>query len=308
LFAEERIDVIHAHQYTPFAYAVATRAFGCRPPVLFTEHGRFYPDYPNFKRKVFNRLLPDRRDRFIAVGESVRQALIRNEGLPPRRVEIVYNGVDLSAFDHDQSRDDVRHELGVASDTFLVVQVARLDTIKDHTTAVRAIAAAVEQCPAIRLMIVGDGPERDVIVETIKALGLEKNVTMLGLRHDVSRILSAADAFLLTSLSEGIPVTIIEAMAAGVPVVSTNVGGVPELLEDGVSGLLVPVGDATGVANALTRLEADRDLRERLSRAARERAETCFSEPQMIEAYAALYASMPVVRPVATSSKLSTRH
>jgi sugar transferase (PEP-CTERM/EpsH1 system associated) len=293
LLAEERIGVIHAHQYTPFAYAVATRAFGRRPPVLFTEHGRFYPDYPNFKRKLFNRLLPDKRDRFVAVGESVRQALIHNEGLPPRRVEIVYNGVDLSAFDSGATdRDEVRRELGIAGDTFLVLQVARLDTIKDHATALRAIAGALPRNPAIRLMIVGDGPERESIARAITEQGLGDSVTMLGMRNDVQRLLAAADAFLLTSVSEGIPVTIIEAMAARIPVVSTAVGGVPELIESEVSGLLAPSGDAPRLADALIRLAADRALRERLCHTARQRTETQFSEHQMIDKYAALYDAM----------------
>lgn len=305
-FAEEQIGAVHAHQYTPFAYTAATRAFSRRPPVLFTEHGRFFPDLPNFKRKVFNRLLPDRRDRFVAVGEAVRQALIHNEGLSPQRVKIVYNGVDLDAFgDKNEKSNRVRRELGVADDAFLVLQVARLDTIKDHATAIRALATAIERYPAMRLLVVGDGPEREPIAAAIRQAGLMSQVTMLGQRNDVRRLLATADAFLLTSVSEGIPVTIIEAMAAGVPVVSTAVGGITEIIEDGVTGLLAPARDSDRLATALARLAADRELCRRLSQAARLRAETQFSEQQMVESYAALYDSMLAGLPAAAPRLLA---
>lgn len=286
LCEEERIEVIHAHQYTPFAYAVAMRAFGRRPPVLFTEHGRFYPDYPSLKRKIFNRLLPDKRDRFVAVGEAVRQALIKNEGLPARRVEVVYNGIDLTAYERATSaREQIRHQLGLAPDAFVVLQVARLDTIKDHKTAIRAIAAARPKCPQLKLLIVGDGPERARIKDEIASAGLDEHIMMLGTRTDVPRLLAAADAFLLTSLSEGIPVTIIEAMAAELPVVATNVGGISELISDGQTGLLRAAGDSTGLAEALRSLADDEGFRHRLTTAARRQAFTRFSEAEMIDDY-----------------------
>jgi L-malate glycosyltransferase len=293
LVADEQVRVIHAHQYTPFAYALATRVFCRRPPVLFTEHGRFHPDYPSWKRKWFNRLLSDRHDRFVAVGDAVRQALIDKEGLPPARVEVVYNGVDLPCADGDShTRAEVRHELKVADDECLVVQVARLDTIKDHKTAIRAVALALRQAPRVRLLIVGDGPEQAAIEREIADHSLHAQVTMLGLRRDVPRLLAAADVFLLTSLSEGIPVTIIEAMAAGVPVVSTAVGGVPELIEDGVTGLLAPAGDAPRLADALVRLATDPHARATLAEQAKSRASKEFSEQTMIDHYDRIYGEM----------------
>src|SRR5690606_25637413 len=134
LFRAERVDLVHCHQYTPFFYAMLSRLGGRRPCVLFTEHGRFYPDYPRPKRILFNRLMLRRSDRAVAVGESVRQALISNEGLPPGRVDVIYNGIDLSRFEEsNQSRSSaMRAELELNDADFVVVQVARLDSIKDH--------------------------------------------------------------------------------------------------------------------------------------------------------------------------------
>jgi glycosyltransferase involved in cell wall biosynthesis len=293
--ADRQVSVIHAHQYTPFAYAIATRAYGRRPPVLFTEHGRFYPDYPSYKRKIFNRLIANKRDRFVAVGQSVRQALIDNEGLPSDRIEVVYNGIDAAAFGHDEAtRRDARQELGL-QDEFAVVQVARLDTIKDHATAVRAIAIASKQNPRLRLLIVGDGPQRESIERLVAELNLADRVQMLGMRSDVCRLLAAADAFLLTSLSEGIPVTLIEAMAAGVPIVSTSVGGVPEVVEHGATGLLAKVGNADDIAEAILLLSRNDSLQKRLASAAQESAAEQFSENSMIARYDELFREMQSV-------------
>ena len=288
----ERVDLVHAHQYTPFAYALASRAVGARPRVLFTEHGRFFPDYPSRKRMWFNRLMSRGSDRYIAVGGAVRQALVDNEGLPAERVEVVYNGVDLdqSASPHD--RNAARAELGVAADEFLVLQVARLDPIKDHPTAIEATRIARAQEPRLRLMIVGEGSERGVIESLIRERGLHEVVELLGLRRDVPRLLSAADAFLLTSVSEGIPVTVIEAMGAGVPVVSTSVGGVTEVITDGETGLLAPAGDADKLAEALLRVQTTPELAANLAQRAREDAHRRFSEQQMLDCYANVYRDM----------------
>ncbi len=290
---KEGATLIHAHQYTPFAYAAAMRVMGGRPQVLFTEHGRFYPDRSSLKRRWFNRLMTKPTDRFVAVGKDVREALVNHEGISERRIEVVYNGIDLAQIrSHLSCREDVRGKLGFGGQDFLVLQVARLDKIKDHATALRTMALVAEAEPHIHLVIVGDGPERSQIDQDIARLRLGGRVKMLGMRRDVPQLLAAADAFLLTSVSEGIPVTVIEAMATGVPVVATSVGGLPELIEDGTSGLLAPRGDAKGLAAALGRLAHNDDLTAQLVSAGRRRAEQHFSERQMTTRYAEIYAEM----------------
>jgi sugar transferase (PEP-CTERM/EpsH1 system associated) len=293
LIHERRVTLIHAHQYTPFAYAAAARLFRTRGKLLFTEHGRFYPDQVSRKRRLFNRCMIRREDRMVAVGKTVRSALVDLEGLPPDRIDVVYNGVDLSRIDSDRShRQAVRAELSVTNDEFLVLQVARLDRIKDHATAIRAIAAAAQHNHRLRLMIVGEGPERQTIERLVARHGLERRIVLLGQRRDIPRLLEAADAFLLSSVSEGIPVTVIEAMAAGVPVVATAVGGVPELVVDGETGLLAPRGDDQKLSECLLRLATDGQLRDRIRRDARLRIESNFSEDRMVQSYHQLYEEM----------------
>lgn len=289
----ENVDLIHAHQYTPFFYAVVARLLCRRPPILFTEHGRYHPDYPRRKRIIANRLLLERRDRVVGVGEAVRQALIHNEGIRPERVEVIYNGIDVATFANGSlDHAGTRRELGLAPDDFVLLLVARLDPLKDLTTAVCTVERLVKQHPRTRLLLVGEGPERAMVETLIREKQLEEHVRLLGLRQDVAHLLAAADVFLLTSISEGIPVTVLEAMAAGVPVVSTSVGGLPEMIDDGRNGLLAPAKDDEALAEQVLRLIKDPDLRKRLAAAGKQDVFARFTESQMHAGYERMYLEM----------------
>jgi len=284
---------VHAHQYTPFFYSLFARLFQRKPAVLFTEHGRHFPDYPRPKRKVANRLLLERRDRVVGVGQAVRRALIHNEGIPARRVGVIYNGINTPENgDSGQDRDALRRELGFARGDFVILLVARLDYLKDHATAVKMMRRVIAERPGARLVLVGDGPERGAVQQLVEMNQLGAYVRFLGLRKDVARLLKASDLFLLTSISEGIPLTIIEAMAAGLPVVATRVGGVAEVVAEGQTGLLAPSGDDTVLAAQVLHLADDPDLCRRMGRLGQERARTVFSESQMHARYLELYREM----------------
>jgi glycosyltransferase involved in cell wall biosynthesis len=261
--------------------------------VLFTEHGRAFPDFRRPKRVIANRVLLRRRDRVVAVGEAVRRALIDNEGIPTPRVGVIYNGIALpDAAPTAEDRAAARRAMGVGDDDFVLLQVARLDPLKDHATAVRAAACAARSRPDLRLVLVGEGPELPRIEALVREQRLESVVRLLGLRSDVPRLWPGADAALLTSVSEGIPLTLLEAMAAHRPVVSTNVGGVAEVVEDGVTGLLAPSGGHEALARQVLRLADDADLRRTMGEAGRRRAEERFNEEEMLGAYRRVYREM----------------
>ena len=295
IWRSERVDLIHAHQHTPFFYAALSRLGRGTPPILFTEHGRHHPDHPGLKRRVANRLVLRPRDRVVAVGEAVRGALIHNEGLPADRVSVIYNGIPIERFDRAfslEERAEARREMGVEPDGQALVQVARLDYLKDHATALRALRRLIHRLPGARLILVGEGPEEPAIRALTAELGLEGRVRMLGLRKDVPRLLAAADIALLTSISEGIPLTLIEAMAAGLPVVSTNVGGVAEIVVDRQTGLLAPSGDDAALAEAIALLVGNAEARRRLGALGRERARELFSVHRMHAEYHKHYGNM----------------
>jgi L-malate glycosyltransferase len=291
-FRRERVTLVHAHQYTPFFYAATSRLLGHRPPVAFTEHGRHFPDYPRRKRMLVNRILLGGRDRVVGVGQATAQALIDNEGFPPGRVAVIYNGIDLDRSGGPTDRETARREMGVGPDDLVLLQVARLDYLKDHATAIRTLRHVLQRKPEARLVLVGEGPERTKIEGLIEEHGVRTQVRLLGQRKDVAHLLAGADLFLLTSISEGIPLTVIEAMAARVPVIATRVGGLAEVVEEGGTGLLAPSGDDEALAGRVVQLADNPRLREEMGARSHARALSLFSEARMCDDYERLYREM----------------
>lgn len=287
----EGAQILHAHQYTPFFQAMLSRGLFGRRPVVFTEHGRHFPDLPSRKRSMVNRLMLRRNDRLIGCGGAVRQALIDNEGLPESRIEVIYNGADLNAIGRSspQARERIRAEFDFGPSDFVALLVARLHGLKDHQTALRAVDHARGAIPGLRLLLAGEGDQRQTIEQTIRECRLEQTVTLAGSRNDVADLLAASDVFLLSSISEGIPLTVIEAMAARRPVVATAVGGLPELIDHGVSGFLAPGRDHAGLAMGLIELYRDPGLRERMAEVASQRAVENFSLDGMLGSYRSVY-------------------
>ena len=200
-------------------------------------------------------------------------------GLEIRRpITQIYNGVDTDLL--KPGPDGVRDQLGIAAETFVVGIVGRLDPIKDHPTLFRAVAGLRERGVDAELLVVGSGPER----ERLEPLAGE-GVRFLGNRSDVPDVMRAMDAFALTSLNEGISNTILEAMATGLPVIATRVGGNPELIEDGVCGVLVEPGDDGSIAESLARYAGNGDLARAHGAAARRRALDRFSIKRMVAGY-----------------------
>ena len=291
-FADQHgASLIHAHQCTPFFQAMLSRGLTGTRPVILTEHGRHFPDTPSRKRMVVNRLLLRKHDRIFGVGQATQQALIANEGLPAYRVEMIYNGVDLKALGKADpgARASVRQEFEFAADDFVVLLVARLHELKDHQTALRTIDRVRQAVPNVRLLLAGEGDQRAAIENTIAECGLQSHVKLAGTRSDIANLLAASDAFLLTSISEGIPLTVIEAMAARRPVVSTAVGGLSEMIQHGRNGFLAAAGDDAGLAQSLLQLFEHPELRTVMGAAGEKIAREMFSLDTMLKAYREVY-------------------
>lgn len=291
-------DLVHAHQYTPFFYGALAK-LRRRTPLIFTEHGRFYPDEPSSKRRLFNAVFGGRADRITAVSEGVRESLRRVEGLPAERIEVIYNGVDLSDFVTDRSaRREIRKSIGLPPDVEVIGTVGRLDSIKNQSLLLRSVARMHGKDGGPHLVIVGDGEEGPRLEELARELGISERVTFLGERKDVNRLLTAFDVFALTSLSEGTPMTLLEAAATRLPIVSTAVGGIPEILRDGEEALLVDgPGDestAEGLAGAFSRVLSDPELARSLGESAERRARRDFSLDAICDRYVEMYESVTV--------------
>jgi sugar transferase (PEP-CTERM/EpsH1 system associated) len=274
-FRRERTDVVHTHDDRPHLYGtLAGRLAGVRR-VIHTRHGRS----PGLSRRqdALVRLAAAWVDRFVCVSrDGARLALCR--GVPARKVCTVTNGIDMARFSCHGPRPG-----GPA------VIVARLSPEKDHATLLRACAVAVREEPSFRLQVAGNGPLREDLLGLAGELGLTESVRFLGAVRDVPGLLAGAGLFVLSSLSEGMSLTLLEAMASGLPVVATRVGGNPEVVADGLTGLLVPPADPPALAAALVRLWRDPAAGHRMGREGRARAERHFDVRAMVASYERMY-------------------
>ena len=296
LFRDERIAIVHAHQYAPFFYSAVSRVIlRNTPPILFTEHGRAFPDMRRPKRCLANRVLLKRNDRVVAVGKQVKQALIEFEEIPEKRIDVIYNGVAINRYSNPittEQRIAIRTSLNTPPDAPVVIQVARLHPLKDHITAIQTFAKTVSKLPNSKFWIVGDGEEHEKITQEIQKLAIADNVRLLGNRADVEVLMHAADAFLLTSISEGIPLTVIEAMFAGIPCVCTNVGGLPEIIKHGSNGLLAPARNPDALSTQLIEVLTNKDRARSLGQTGKSEAMLKFSDQAMQDAYRDVYHQM----------------
>ncbi|MEM1212012.1 MAG: glycosyltransferase [Planctomycetota bacterium] len=293
--AERGVTVLHAHQYTPFFYAAMARkrlrgAGGVK--VIFTEHGRHVPDVVGWKRRLVNKTLLRRGDAVTAVSGYVKRAVEEKEGLRlglVGGVEVVPNGITPEPTPAAYTRTEARVRLGLPMEGPVVFHTARFHPVKDHALSLRGFGELLKTVPSAWLVLVGDGPERGFIEQQVRVLGLKERVVLTGVRDDARQLLPGADAAVLSSKSEGMSVTILEAMAAGVPVVATDVGGNRELIEHGRTGLLTPPGDHEALGAALAAVLKDQKTGAGFASAAKARFLTNFTESRMIEAYQGLY-------------------
>lgn len=285
LFRRERPDVVHTHAWgTLIEGMVAARA--ARVPVLVHgEHGTLETRGRNI---WIQRLAWSRVDRVLAVSDALADRMAATIDFPVSRITVIRNGVDLERFGR-HSRDAARRAIGVTPTAFVVGTVGRLVPVKDQRQLIAAAHLLVQRGIPLTVIIVGDGELRSELLDQIDRLGLQEHVRLLGSRDDVPELMAAFDVFALPSQSEGLSNTVLEAMASGLPVVATRVGGNPELVQSGTTGLLVPPGDERELAEAVSALYLDADCRRRMAMAARHRAQSAFSVSGMYERYTDLY-------------------
>ncbi|WP_437812806.1 glycosyltransferase family 4 protein [Sorangium sp. So ce1078] len=292
----EEIRLVHTHNPGPHLYGAiaaglaraASLPGGGGPRVVHTKHGR---NYPKQKRKVLvNRLAAALTDRVVAVSDDARAVALEVERLDPAKVVTILNGVDTDVF-RPGDAGAARARLAVPGSGYHVGCVARLSPEKDHATLLAAFARLREVRPDAHLSLIGDGPLRPALEQQAARLGLGGAVTFTGTRGDVAELLPAFDVFALASLTEGISLTLIEAAAAGLPIVATRVGGNPEIVEEGETGLLVAPGAPETLAAALEAV-AVREDRAAMGMRGRARVIERFGMDRMIRAYEDLYAEV----------------
>lgn len=298
-----RPHVVHTHTAKAGALGRLAAALCRVPVVVHTYHGHVFDGYfPPLQTRLLvaaERLLAWRTSALIAVTDRVRRDVLARGIGRPDRVVVVPLGLDLEPMQAAPARrGELRAELGLAPGTPLVGIVARLVPVKAHETFLQAVRDIAPVRPDAVFLIVGDGERRGALDAMARALGVEDRVRFLGWRADLDRLYADLDVVVLTSKNEGSPVALIEAMAAGRPVVSTRAGGVEDVVTDGVTGRVVPVGDAGAVARAIVDLLDDPAEAARLGDAARTAVVERFGSQRLVDDIDALYRRLLAARGV----------
>lgn len=276
-------DVVHTHNPLPGIYGPpAARLVGI--PCVHTKHGA---NEASRRAAWLRRTTHRMASALVAVSqETARQST--SQGEVASTIHVIENGIPLSAFaPNPEVRAEVRRELHIPDSAVIVGTVARLAEVKNQPLLVRAVAPLLNE--GVRLVLVGDGPNRPSVEAAVADCGVGGYVHFVGQRLDVPRFLCAFDVFALSSDSEGLPMVLPEAMTCTLPVVSTAVGGIPDVIREGTTGFLVPKGDELALREKLGKLISNQELRERMGVAAREDALTRYSSQVMHERYLALY-------------------
>jgi glycosyltransferase involved in cell wall biosynthesis len=277
-------DVVHTHNPLPLIYgAPAARLIGAA--AVHTKHGR----NPGSRiERVLRRGAARLVGAFVAVSETTAAQAREQRDCPAAVLSVIPNGIQLGRFRPDPAvRAAVRAELGIPADAWVVGTVGRIDEFKNQGMLIEAAASRVGD--SYRVVLVGDGPLREALATQAAAIG--PWVQLTGRRMDVERLLPAFDVFALPSKSEGLPLVVPEAMAAGLPVIATSVGGLPDVVDEGVTGLLIPV-DVAALSTALDTLSADRPRAREMGSRAREVALRRYAADRMLDEYMALYRAL----------------
>jgi glycosyltransferase involved in cell wall biosynthesis len=275
LFKKLQINTVHTHDDRPCIYGAPAARLAGVPHVIHTRHGR--SPLLSARKRLLVRLASRLTDRFVCVSNDAAILSIR-QGISRRRVRTIWNGIDLERFPYSGPCNGGP-----------IVSVARLSPEKGIEHLLRALAIVVRSYPSLRVEIAGDGPCKAELTTLRNRLGLTDRVCFHGTVHDVPALLARAGLFVLPSLSEGISLTLLEAMGRGLPVVATAVGGNCEVVQPNVAGLLVPAGDPSSLAAAVIRLIQDPATARALGSAGRRRAEMLFDVRHMVTAYESIY-------------------
>lgn len=290
-----RPDIVHTRNLAALEGTLPAALAGV-PVRIHGEHGRDVDDLDgtNTRRQIVRRLFKPFVHRYIAVSRDLASYLQQKVGVPPARIAQIYNGVDAERFHPaGERREDVPCAGFAGPENFVIGTVVRMQDVKDPVNLARAFVRLLQMAPdgarRMRLVMVGDGPLREQVRLLLAGAGVEHCAWLPGERNDVARIMRSFDLFVLPSLAEGISNTILEAMASGLPVLATDVGGNPELIEPGVTGTLVPRDDAESMARAMHAYAESAELCRRHGSEARRTVERRFGMEAMVNAYMAVY-------------------
>ena len=285
-WAMKRKNCLLAHFHDAHGLAIGLAASSlAKVPLRIVSRRVDFPLKKNFlSRRKYNKNI----DAIVAISQGVKKVLIES-GLPLSKIKVIPSGIDFTPYKEASSSDYLRREFSFAEDDYLVGMIAHLADHKGHKYLIRATRILREKAPKVKVIIVGEGPMRLELTREVHNSGVEDIVFFLGFRHDIPRILASLDLFVLSSYLEGLGSIILDAMACRLPVVATRVGGIPEVVKHGQTGILVPARSPTALAKAILKLYNDRKLASRLGQQGYEVVHGKFSAESMAAKMIRLY-------------------
>jgi glycosyltransferase involved in cell wall biosynthesis len=278
-----RPDVIHTHQIGPLFYCgFAAMGLGI-PLIVHTEHGK--EDYSNRKLRVLGKIAGRFAKVFYCLTQDMADAVEDSGVIPAHKLRVIMNGIDTAFYRQPRDTAAIRRSLNIPADAPLIGTVGRLTEIKRQDVLIAACARVIQSHPRVHVLLVGEGPLREALSAHAASQGIADRVHFAGYQSDTTAHLHAMDIFALTSRSEGMPQALLEACVAEKPVVASRVGGIPEVIQDGVTGRLVPPGDVEALAAALSELLCDRDRADKMAQTACSRVVSIFDISRMASDY-----------------------
>ena len=254
---EENIRLIHAHDLSSLTYAVVAGKL-CGTKVIMTEHSRHYVNV-SWKRRMEKWLFVMAADCLVQVSQDLKAASVNRERIPANKIKVIENGVDIDTFKNARPLL-LRKIYNIDDSNYLILSVGRLETIKGHKYLIQAIAEPPLKALPVHLILVGDGSQKTELLKMAEQLGVSDRISFLGSRQDVPELMASCDIFVIPSESEGLPFVLLEAMAAGLPVVATAVGGVPFIIGENERGLLVPPCQPKALSAAIIKILCNKKL------------------------------------------------
>ena len=286
---KSKTKILHLHNPTALFYGALAGKIAGTPCIIYTEHGRDFSS--SIKVKITNSLLCRIVDKIVVVAEHGKKYLVEHEGVNEKKIIKIHNGIDSQRFGKNHDVTLIRRELGITDDQSVIGIVARLDPIKNHACLIKAMKTVAARVPTAVLLIIGDGLLRTELESLTAKLQLQNHIKFLGARNNIAELLSVMDVFVLSSLSEGLSLTLIEACAAAKPMVATDVGGNPEIVEHESNGLLVPSDQPETLAKAIAEILNDKGKARLMGEKGRKKFEEEFTLDVMVKKYENLYES-----------------
>lgn len=291
IIRQNDISIVHTYLYSRTSFYGRIAALMARTPVIIAaEMGS--PSKKSLKKRISDRLLARFTDQIIALSEATKSSAAEEQGVELTKITVIYPGVDVSKFTIKETKREARDALDLPHDVPIIGIVARLDPVKGHKYLLDAMLKVCHFIPSTKLMIVGIGPLEESLRRRVKQLGLSKQVMFMGMRRDIPQLLRAMDIFVLPSLREGFGMALLEAMVMGLAVIATNVGGIPEVVDDGKTGILVPPQDSNALSEAILVLLKDEKKRHRMGMLGKERVLSHFTAQRSVSQLEALYKTL----------------